>query len=84
VSGCEPDGAEFDAASIDVCRIKEYAEYEGVRVRFNATLALVLCPSGAQRSRLEWKKSKHGLKLVPWVYNRCGQKEPNGDPGLNP
>ncbi len=46
--------------------------------------ALVPYPSVAQRSRLEWKKSKHGLKLVPWVYNRCGQKEPNGDPGLNP
>ena len=25
----------------------------------------VFCGPGAQRSRLEWKKSKHGLKLVP-------------------
>ncbi len=35
----EPDGLEFDAASIEVQRIKEDAEYEGVRLRFNATLA---------------------------------------------
>jgi hypothetical protein len=27
---------------------------------------------------LEWEKSKHGLKLVRWVYNRCGQQEQNG------
>ena len=44
VSGGEPDGAEFDAASIDVCRIKEDAGYEGVRVRFNATLAKARIP----------------------------------------
>jgi hypothetical protein len=30
----EPDGIEFTAASIEVQRIKEDAEYEGVRVRF--------------------------------------------------
>jgi len=35
----EPDGIEFVAGSIEVQRIKEDAEYEGVRVRFNATLA---------------------------------------------
>jgi len=35
----EPDGIEFAAGSIEVRRIKEDAEYEGVRVRFNATLA---------------------------------------------
>jgi hypothetical protein len=33
---------------------------------------------------LEWEKSKHGLKLVRWVYNRGGQNEQNGDSGLNP
>ena len=33
------DGVEFDTASIEVQRIKEDAEYEGVRIRFNATLA---------------------------------------------
>lgn len=35
----EPDGVEFDAASVKVARIKEDAEYEGVRVRFRAVLA---------------------------------------------
>ncbi len=40
----EPDGIEFDAASIEVCRIKEDAEYEGVRVRFTATLAKARIP----------------------------------------
>ncbi len=35
----EPDGVEFDPASIEVQRIKEDAEYEGVRVRFHAMLA---------------------------------------------
>ena len=32
--------------------------------------ALVPYRSEAQRVRLEWEKSKHGLKLVRWVYNR--------------
>jgi hypothetical protein len=40
----EPDGIEFTAASIEVQRIKEDAEYEGVRVRFNATLAKARIP----------------------------------------
>jgi predicted nucleotidyltransferase component of viral defense system len=40
----EPDGIEFPAASIEVQRIKEDAEYEGVRVRFNATLAKARIP----------------------------------------
>ena len=35
----EPDGIEFDQASIEVSRIKEDADYAGVRVRFYATLA---------------------------------------------
>jgi hypothetical protein len=35
----DPDGIEFDRASIDVSRIREGAEYEGVRVRFHGTLA---------------------------------------------
>jgi hypothetical protein len=35
----EPDGVEFDATSIKVARIKEDAEYEGVRIRFRAVLA---------------------------------------------
>jgi hypothetical protein len=37
--------------------------------------ALVPYRSGAQRGRFEWKKSKHGLKLVRWVYNRHRQKK---------
>ena len=40
----EPDGLEFDPASIEVQRIKEDAEYEGVRIRFHATLAKARIP----------------------------------------
>ncbi len=40
----EPDGVEFDRASIEVSRIKEDADYEGVRVRFHATLAKARIP----------------------------------------
>ena len=40
----EPDGIEFAAGSIEVQRIKEDAEYEGVRVRFIATLAKARIP----------------------------------------
>ena len=40
----EPDGLDFDPASIEVQRIKEDAEYEGVRARFNATLANARIP----------------------------------------
>ena len=38
------DGIEFDRASIDVSRIKEDADYEGVRVRFHGTLARARIP----------------------------------------
>lgn len=40
----DPDGIEFNRASIDVSRIKEDADYEGVRVQFHATLARVRIP----------------------------------------
>jgi len=40
----EPDGIEFVQASIEVSRIKEDADYEGVRVRFHATLARARIP----------------------------------------
>ena len=40
----EPDGIEFDRASIKVSRIKEDADYDGVRVRFHATLANARIP----------------------------------------
>lgn len=40
----EPDGIEFEATSIQIQRIKEDADYEGVRVRFNATLARARIP----------------------------------------
>jgi len=40
----EPDGLQFDPASIEVQRIKEDAEYQGVRVRFHATLAKARIP----------------------------------------
>jgi len=40
----EPDGIEFHRASIEVSRIKEDADYEGVRARFHATLAKARIP----------------------------------------
>ncbi len=40
----EPDGIVFDRASIEVSRIKEDAEHEGVRVRFHALLAKARIP----------------------------------------
>ena len=40
----EADGIAFDPASIEVSRIKEDADYEGVRVRFQATLAKAKIP----------------------------------------
>ncbi len=40
----EPDGLEFDPRSIEVQRIKEDAEYEGVRIRFNGTRAKARIP----------------------------------------
>ncbi len=40
----EPDGVEFNRGSIEVSRIKEDADYEGVRVRFHATLAKARIP----------------------------------------
>ena len=39
-----PDGIEFNRDSIEVSRIKEDADYEGVRVLFNATLARARIP----------------------------------------
>jgi predicted nucleotidyltransferase component of viral defense system len=40
----EPDCIEFNRASIEVSRIKEDADYEGVRVRFHAMLAKARIP----------------------------------------
>lgn len=40
----EPDGIEFDPSSLEAARIKEGAEYEGVRISFMATLARALIP----------------------------------------
>jgi hypothetical protein len=40
----DPDGIEFNRASIEVSRIKEDAEYEGVRVQFHAILARARIP----------------------------------------
>ena len=40
----EDDGIVFDANSLEVLRIKEDAEYEGVRVRLDATLARARIP----------------------------------------
>ena len=39
-----PDGIEFDSKSVRVARIKEDADYEGVRVRFRAALANARVP----------------------------------------
>ncbi len=40
----EPDGIEFVPASIEASRIREDADYGGVRVRFHATLARARIP----------------------------------------
>ena len=40
----EPDGMEFDSKSVKVAKIKEDADYEGVRVRFHGTLAKARIP----------------------------------------
>jgi len=40
----EPDGIEFNRASMELSRIKEDAEYAGVRVQFHATLAKARVP----------------------------------------
>ena len=40
----EPDGVAFNRASIEVSRIQEDADYEGVRVQFHATLARARIP----------------------------------------
>lgn len=40
----DPDGIEFNRASIDVSRTKEDADYEGVRVQFHANLARARIP----------------------------------------
>jgi hypothetical protein len=40
----EPDGIEFVRSSIEVSRIKEDADYAGIRVRFHATLAKARIP----------------------------------------
>ena len=40
----EPDGIEFAADSVRVSRIREEAEYEGVRGQFHATLAKARAP----------------------------------------
>jgi hypothetical protein len=65
----EADGVKFDPASIKTSRIKEDADYEGIRVRFRATLAggsaaridfataQVVADSPWRRKRFEWKSS---------------------------
>ena len=40
----DPDGIEFNRASIELSRIKENADYEGVRIQFHATLARARIP----------------------------------------
>jgi predicted nucleotidyltransferase component of viral defense system len=40
----DPDGLQFSRAAIEVSRIKEDADYEGVRVRFHAILARARIP----------------------------------------
>ena len=58
----EPDGVAFNRASIEVSRIKEDADYEGVRVRFHAVPAYArLCVRRAS-----------GLVLTPFpAIERC-------------
>ncbi len=40
----EPDGIEFNSASVEASRIKEDADYAGVRATFHATLARARIP----------------------------------------
>jgi hypothetical protein len=40
----EPDGIEFNRASMEASRIKEDADYEGIRVKFHAKLAKARIP----------------------------------------
>ena len=42
--GVDPDGVEFNRDSMELSRIKEDADYEGVRVQFHATLARARIP----------------------------------------
>jgi predicted nucleotidyltransferase component of viral defense system len=42
--GVDPDGVQSNRAPIEVSRIKEDADYEGVRVQFDATLAKARIP----------------------------------------
>jgi predicted nucleotidyltransferase component of viral defense system len=42
--GVDPDGVQFNRGAIEVSRIKEDADYEGVRVQFDATLAKARIP----------------------------------------
>jgi len=42
--GVAPDGIEFSSSSIELSRIKEDADYEGVRVQFHATLSRARVP----------------------------------------
>lgn len=43
-SQVKPDGTEFDPATVEVSRIAEDADYEGVRARFNGLLARARIP----------------------------------------
>jgi hypothetical protein len=43
-AAAEPDGIAFNRASIEVSRIKEDADYEGVRAQFHGTLARARIP----------------------------------------
>jgi hypothetical protein len=40
----DPDGIQFDSTAIEVSRMKEGADYEGVRVQFHPTLARARIP----------------------------------------
>ena len=61
----EPDGVEFNRASIEASRIKEDADYEGVRVRFHATLAKARIPMQIN-SRM---KDYYDLGLLSRMYS---------------
>lgn len=71
----EPDGIEFTAASIEVQRIKEDADYEGVRVWFNATLAkarIGCWGATEQKTRLRI----HATSSIDSVGLRSGRNSP--------
>ena len=68
----EPDGIEFNRASIEVSRIKEDADYEGVRVKLHAVLAKARYVKLNDRPRPTVGSDKRLVKTRPDVPIKAG------------